>query len=155
MYLDEPKIIPEEVKGQAEKLDPDEEQVEILLNLVQGKTKLYLTDKWAPLVPFTEVEKIYVVWLASQHFYPLVIDLVKCEVWTFDSLSNSTNRTQRANRYLNTLSLRCILPSILMLSGFYDVRKDLKPMNREWDLRFEDKNYCFTQEDVCDADHFL
>ncbi|KAL3633875.1 hypothetical protein CASFOL_022637 [Castilleja foliolosa] len=83
-----PNIIPEEVKGQAEKLDPDEEQVEILLNLVQGKTKLYLTDKWVPQVPFTEVEKC-----------------------------------------------------------FYDVRKDLKPLNREWDLRFGDKNYCFTQED--------
>ncbi|KAL3633273.1 hypothetical protein CASFOL_022800 [Castilleja foliolosa] len=95
MYPGEPKIIPEEVKGQAEKLDPDEEQVEILLNLVQGKTKLYLTDKWAPLVPFTEVEKIYFVWLA----------------------------------------------------GFYDVRKDLKPLNREWDLRYGDKNYCFTRED--------
>ncbi|KAL3626961.1 hypothetical protein CASFOL_029174 [Castilleja foliolosa] len=84
---------------------------------------------------------------ASQHFYPLVIDLVKYEVCIFDSLSNSTNRTQRENRYLNTLSLRRILPSILMLSGFYDVRKDLKPLNREWDLRFRDKNYCFTQED--------
>ncbi|KAL3621595.1 hypothetical protein CASFOL_036507 [Castilleja foliolosa] len=147
MYPGEPKIIPEEVKDQAEKLDPDEEQVEILLNLVRGKTKLYLTDKWAPLVPFTEVEKIYVVWLVSQHFYHLVIDLVKCEVWIFDSLSNSTNRTQSENRYLNTMSLRRILPSILMLSGFYDVRKNLKPLNREWDLRFGDKNYCFTQED--------
>ncbi|KAL3656083.1 hypothetical protein CASFOL_000479 [Castilleja foliolosa] len=40
MYPDEPKIIPEEVKGQANKLDPDEEQVEILLNLVRGKTNL-------------------------------------------------------------------------------------------------------------------
>ncbi|KAL3643436.1 hypothetical protein CASFOL_014251 [Castilleja foliolosa] len=146
-FFCEPTIIPEEVKGQAEKLDSDEEQVEILLNLDQGKTKLYLTDKWASLVPFTEVEKIYVVWLASQHFYPLIIDLVKCEVWIFDSLSKSTNRTQRENRYQNTLSLRRILPSILMLLGFYDMRKDLKPLNREWDLRFRDKNYCFTQAD--------
>ncbi|KAL3623130.1 hypothetical protein CASFOL_031946 [Castilleja foliolosa] len=93
------------------------------------------------------VDKIYVVWLAHGHFYPLVVDLVKCEVWLIDSLANQSNEAKRFSRYEATMCLRRILPALLPLTGFYDVRKDLKPVNREWDLRFADKDHCFEQTD--------
>ncbi|KAL3643394.1 hypothetical protein CASFOL_014209 [Castilleja foliolosa] len=141
------EIIPDGLKGKAEKLNLRDEQVNILLNIVLGKTTV-VTEKWGPLVPFTEVQKIYTVWLASGHFYPLIIDLVRCEVWIFDSMAICTTKAQRENRYLKTLSLRRILPAIIKASGFYRVRKDLKPVFREWDLRFADKDYCFRQEDI-------
>ncbi|KAL3651498.1 hypothetical protein CASFOL_004500 [Castilleja foliolosa] len=147
------EIIPDGLKGKAEKLNLRDEQVNILLNIVLGKTTK-VTEKWGPLVPFTEVQKIYTVWLASGHFYPLIIDLVRCEVWIFDSMAICTNKAQRENRYLKTLSLRRILPAILKASGFYRVRKDLKPVFREWDLRFADKDYCFRQEDILSCGPF-
>ncbi|KAL3620988.1 hypothetical protein CASFOL_035900 [Castilleja foliolosa] len=137
----------DEDKGQMEKLDPKDEFVKQLLDHVLGKPILFTTENWAPLIPFTEVDKIYVVWLAHGHFYPLVIDLVKCEVWVIDSLANSNDEDNRLARYEGTLCLRRILPALLQLSGFYDVRKDLKPVNREWDLRFADKDHCFEQTD--------
>ncbi|KAL3655890.1 hypothetical protein CASFOL_000286 [Castilleja foliolosa] len=140
------KILDED-KGQMEKLDPKDEFVNQLLDHVLGNPILYTTENWAPLIPFTEVDKIYVVWLAHQHFYPLVIDLVKCEVWVIDSLANSSDEDKRLARYEGTLCLRRILPALLQLSGFYDVRKDLKPVNREWDLRFANKEQCFLQTD--------
>ncbi|KAL3614466.1 hypothetical protein CASFOL_041552 [Castilleja foliolosa] len=140
------KILDED-KGQMEKLDPKDEFVKQLLDHVLGKPILYTTENWAPLIPFTEVDKIYVVWLAHQHFYPLVIDLVKCEVWVIDSLANNNDEDTRLARYEGTLCLRRILPALLQLSGFYDVRKDLKPVNREWDLRFANKEQCFLQTD--------
>ncbi|KAL3633390.1 hypothetical protein CASFOL_022917 [Castilleja foliolosa] len=93
------EIIPDGLKGKAEKSNLQDEQVKILLNIVLGKTTV-VTEKWGPLVPFTEVQKIYTVWLASGHFYPLIIDLVKCEVWIFDSMAISTDKAQRENRYL-------------------------------------------------------
>ncbi|KAL3638910.1 hypothetical protein CASFOL_016817 [Castilleja foliolosa] len=114
------EIIPDGLKGKAEKLNLRDEQVNILLNIVLGKTTV-VTEKWGPLVPFTEVQKIYTVWLASGHFYHLIIDLVR---------------------------------SILKASGFYRVRKDLKPVFREWDLRFADKDYCFRQEDILSCGPF-
>ncbi|KAL3618937.1 hypothetical protein CASFOL_037165 [Castilleja foliolosa] len=147
------EIIPDGLKGKAEKLNLRDEQVNILLNIVLGKTTV-VTEKWGPLVPFTEVQKIYTVWLASGHFYPLIIDLVRCEVWIFDSMAICTDKSQRENRYLKTLSLRRILPAILKASGFYRVRKDLKPVFREWDLRFADKDYCFRQEDILSCGPF-
>ncbi|KAL3646819.1 hypothetical protein CASFOL_009363 [Castilleja foliolosa] len=122
-------------KGQMEKLNPEDASVQIL-------------ESWAPLVPITAVDKIYVVWYFAEHIYPLVIDLVKCEVWIINSLSNNTTEAKRVTRYDGTLCLRHILPAILQLSGFYDERKDLKPVNREWDLRFADKEQCFFQTDV-------
>ncbi|KAL3627240.1 hypothetical protein CASFOL_028603 [Castilleja foliolosa] len=61
-------------------------------------------------------------------------------------MATTTNKDKRENRYLKPLSLRRILPAILKASGFYKVRKDLKPVFREWDLRFADKDYCFIQE---------
>ncbi|KAL3648771.1 hypothetical protein CASFOL_005174 [Castilleja foliolosa] len=140
------KILDED-KGQMEKLDPKDEFVKQLLDHVLGKPILYTTENWAPLIPFTEVDKIYVVWLSHEHFYPLVIDLVKCEVWVIDSLANSNDEDTRLARYEGTLCLRRILPALLQLSGFYDVRKDLKPVNREWDLRFANKEQCFLQTD--------
>ncbi|KAL3621585.1 hypothetical protein CASFOL_036497 [Castilleja foliolosa] len=140
------KILDED-KGQMEKLDPKDEFVKQLLDHVLGKPILYTTENWAPLIPFTEVDKIYVVWLAHGHFYPLVIDLVKCEVWVIDSLANISDEDKRLARYEGTLCLRRILPALLQLSGFYDVRKDLKPVNREWDLRFANKEQCFLQTD--------
>ncbi|KAL3625720.1 hypothetical protein CASFOL_030249 [Castilleja foliolosa] len=76
------KILDED-KGQMEKLDPKDEFVKQLLDHVLGKPILYTTENWAPLIPFTEVDKIYVVWLAHEHFYPLVIDLVKCVIRRF------------------------------------------------------------------------
>ncbi|KAL3625670.1 hypothetical protein CASFOL_030524 [Castilleja foliolosa] len=124
------------IKGQMEKLDPKDEFVKQLLDHVLGKPILYTTENW-----------IYVVWLAHGHFYPLVIDLVKCEVWVIDSLANSSDEDERLSRYEGTLCLRRILPALLQLSGFYDVRKDLKPVNREWDLRFANKEQCFLQTD--------
>ncbi|KAL3628052.1 hypothetical protein CASFOL_028154 [Castilleja foliolosa] len=147
------EIIPDGLKGKAEKLNLRDEQVNILLNIVLGKTTV-VTEKWGPLVPFTEVQKIYTVWLASGHFYPLIIDLVRCEVWIFDSMAICTTKAKRENRYLKTLSLRHILPAILKASGFYRVRKDLKPVFREWDLRFADKDYCFRQEDILSCGPF-
>ncbi|KAL3621727.1 hypothetical protein CASFOL_034387 [Castilleja foliolosa] len=145
-------IIPKGVKGKPEKLNLEDEQVKLLLDIVLDKTTM-VTEKWGPLVPFTDVQKIYTVWLASGHFYPLVIDLVKCEVWIFDSMAITTNKAQRENRYLKTLSLRRILPAILKDSGFYDVR-NLKPVFREWDLRFAYKDYCFIQEDSVSCEPF-
>ncbi|KAL3618876.1 hypothetical protein CASFOL_037104 [Castilleja foliolosa] len=133
-------------KGQMEKLNPEDESVQILLNLVLGKP-MHMTESWAPLVPITAVDKIYVVWYFAEYFYPLVIDLVKCEVWIIDSLSNNTIEAKRVTRYDGTLCLSHILPAILQLSGFYDERKNLKPVNGEWDLRFADKEQCFFQTD--------
>ncbi|KAL3639604.1 hypothetical protein CASFOL_017511 [Castilleja foliolosa] len=147
------EIIPDGLKGKAEKINLQDEQVKILLNIVLGKTTV-VTEKWGPLVPFTEVQKIYTVWLASGHFYPLIIDLVKCEVWIFDSMAICTDKSQRENRYLKTLSLRRILPAILKASGFYKVHKNLKPVYREWDLRFADKDYCFRQEEILSCGPF-
>ncbi|KAL3649445.1 hypothetical protein CASFOL_005848 [Castilleja foliolosa] len=54
------EIIPDGLKGKAEKLNLRDEQVNILLNIVLGKTTV-VTEKWGPLVPFTEVQKIYTV----------------------------------------------------------------------------------------------
>ncbi|KAL3619947.1 hypothetical protein CASFOL_034859 [Castilleja foliolosa] len=148
------KILDED-KGQMEKLDPKDEFVKQLLDHVLGKPILYTTENWAPLILFTEVDKIYVVWIAHGHFYPLVIDLVKCEVWVIDSLANSSDEDKRLARYEGTLCLRRILPALLQLSGFYDVRKGLKPVNREWDLRFANKEQCFFYKLIkCHADHF-
>ncbi|KAL3619677.1 hypothetical protein CASFOL_034589 [Castilleja foliolosa] len=149
------EIIPKGLKGKAEKLNLEDEQVKILLNIVLGKT-IVVTEKWGPLVPIHRSSEgsIYIVWLASGHFYPFIIDLVKCEVWIFDSMAISTDKEQRENRYLKTLSLRRILPAILKASGFYDVRKDLKPVFREWDLRFADKDYCFRQEKIVSCGPF-
>ncbi|KAL3613827.1 hypothetical protein CASFOL_041901 [Castilleja foliolosa] len=133
-------------KGQMEKLDLENDYVKVLLDIVQGKP-VELIESWGQLVPITAVDKIYVVWLAHGHFYPLVVDLVKCEVWLIDSLANSSDEAKRFSRYEATMCLRRILPALLQLSGFYDVRKDLKPVNREWDLRFADKDHCFEQTD--------
>ncbi|KAL3614476.1 hypothetical protein CASFOL_041562 [Castilleja foliolosa] len=140
------KILDED-KGQMEKIDPKDEIVKLLLNHVLGKPILYTTDNWAPLIPFTEVDKIYIVWLAHEHFYPLVIDLLKCEVWIIGSLANSSDEDKRVTRYDGTLCMRRILPALLQLSGFYVVRKDLKPVNREWDLRFAEMEQCFLRTD--------
>ncbi|KAL3622486.1 hypothetical protein CASFOL_033897 [Castilleja foliolosa] len=133
-------------KGQMEKLDPENASIKVLLDIVQGKP-VELIESWGQLVPITAVDKIYVVWLAHGHFYPLVVDLVKCEVWLIDSLANQSNEAKRFSRYEATMCLRRILPALLQLTGFYDVRKDLKPVNREWDLRFADKDHCFEQTD--------
>ncbi|KAL3623449.1 hypothetical protein CASFOL_032265 [Castilleja foliolosa] len=138
--------ISDEDKGQMEKLDPENASVKVLLDIVQGKP-VELIESWGQLVPITAVDKIYVVWLAHGHFYPLVVDLVKCEVWLIDSLANSSDEAKRFSRYEATMCLRRILPALLQLTGFYDVRKDLKPVNREWDLRFADKDHCFEQTD--------
>ncbi|KAL3618889.1 hypothetical protein CASFOL_037117 [Castilleja foliolosa] len=51
------KILDED-KGQMEKLDPKDEIVKLLLDHVLGKPILYTTDNWAPLIPFTEVDKV-------------------------------------------------------------------------------------------------
>ncbi|KAL3637708.1 hypothetical protein CASFOL_018156 [Castilleja foliolosa] len=139
--------IDEDQKGQMEKLDPKDEIVKQLLDHVLGKPILYTTENWAPLIPFIEVDKIYIVWLALEHFYPLVIDLVKCEVWVIDSLADNSDEDKRLARYEVTLCLRHILQALLQLSGFYDMCRDLKPVNREWDLRFADKEQCFLQTD--------
>ncbi|KAL3614612.1 hypothetical protein CASFOL_030483 [Castilleja foliolosa] len=40
-----------------EKLDPEDEIVKLLLDNVLGKPILYMYESWAPLVPFTEVDK--------------------------------------------------------------------------------------------------
>ncbi|KAL3646395.1 hypothetical protein CASFOL_011575 [Castilleja foliolosa] len=135
-----------EDKGKMEKLNPENDAVKILLDLLQGKP-VELIESWGQLVPITAVDKIYVVWLAHEHFYPLVIDLVRCEVWLIDSLANQANEVKRFSRYEVTMCLRRILPALLQLTGFYDVRKDLKPVNKEWDLRFADKDQCFEQTD--------
>ncbi|KAL3621723.1 hypothetical protein CASFOL_034383 [Castilleja foliolosa] len=138
--------ISDEDKGKMEKLDPENDAVKILLDLLQGKP-VELIERWGPLLPITAVAKIYVVWFHQAHFYPLVIDLVKCEVWLIDSLANQTTEAKRFCRYEGTMCLRRILPALLQLTGFYDVRKDLKPVNREWDLRFADKDQCFEKTD--------
>ncbi|KAL3622980.1 hypothetical protein CASFOL_031796 [Castilleja foliolosa] len=138
--------ISDEDKGKMEKLNPENPSVKILLDLVQGK-QMDSIESWGQLVPVTEVDKIYVVWLAHEHFYPLVIDLMKCEVWLVDSLANQPTKAKRFTRYEGTMCLRRILPAFLQLTGFYNVRKDLKPVNRESDLRFADKDQCFEQTD--------
>ncbi|KAL3651452.1 hypothetical protein CASFOL_004454 [Castilleja foliolosa] len=146
MYKNKAPAIRDEDKGKMDELNPEDYSVKILLDLVQGKP-IETLESWGQLVPITEVDKIYVVWLAHEHFYPLVIDLVKCEVWIIDSLANQTDEDKRFSRYKGTMCLRHILPALLQLTGFYDVRKDLKPVNREWDLRFADKDQCFKQTD--------
>ncbi|KAL3651702.1 hypothetical protein CASFOL_004704 [Castilleja foliolosa] len=65
-----------------------------------------------------------------------------------------TDKSQRENRYLKTLSLRRILPATLKASGFYKVRKDLKPVYREWDLLFADNDYYFRQEEILSCGPF-
>ncbi|KAL3627239.1 hypothetical protein CASFOL_028602 [Castilleja foliolosa] len=72
LFLKYPKeIIPIGVKGKAEKLNLEDEQVKLLLDIVLGKTTV-VTEKWSPLVPFTEVQKftpyglpvvIFILWL--------------------------------------------------------------------------------------------
>ncbi|KAL3651596.1 hypothetical protein CASFOL_004598 [Castilleja foliolosa] len=106
-----------EDKGKMEKLNPENDAVKILLDLLQGKP-IELIESWGQLVPITAVDKIYVVWLAHEHFYPLVIDLVKCEVWLIDSLANQANEVKRFSRYEGTMCLRRILPALLQLTGF-------------------------------------
>ncbi|KAL3643755.1 hypothetical protein CASFOL_014570 [Castilleja foliolosa] len=86
--------IRDEDKGQMEELNPENDAVKILLNLLKGKP-VELIESWGPLVPITAVDKIYVVWFLQAHFYPLVIDLVKCEVWLIDSLANQTAEAKR------------------------------------------------------------
>ncbi|KAL3638228.1 hypothetical protein CASFOL_017599 [Castilleja foliolosa] len=138
--------IRDEDKGQMEELNPENDAVKILLDLLQGKP-VELIESWGPLVPITAVDKIYVVRFHQAHFYPLVIDLVKCEVWLIDSLANQTTKAKRFSRYEGTMCLRRILPPLLQLTGFYDKRKDLKPVNREWDLCLADKDQYFEQTD--------
>ncbi|KAL3621724.1 hypothetical protein CASFOL_034384 [Castilleja foliolosa] len=65
-HNDNPSKILHEDKGQMEKLDPKDDTVKLLLDHVLGKPILYTTENWAPLVPFNEVDKIYIVWLARQ-----------------------------------------------------------------------------------------
>ncbi|KAL3648759.1 hypothetical protein CASFOL_005162 [Castilleja foliolosa] len=78
-HNDKASAISDEDKGKIEKLDPENTSVKVLLDIVQGKP-VDLIGSWGQLVPITTVDEIYVVWLAHGHFYPLVIDLVKCEV---------------------------------------------------------------------------
>ncbi|KAL3656082.1 hypothetical protein CASFOL_000478 [Castilleja foliolosa] len=108
--------IRDEDKGQMEELNPENDAVKILLDLLQGKP-VELIESWGPLVPITAVDKIY------------------------------TTEAKRFGRYERTMCLRRILPVLLQLTGFYEKRKDLKPVNREWDLRFADKDQCFKQTD--------
>ncbi|KAL3654671.1 hypothetical protein CASFOL_001406 [Castilleja foliolosa] len=98
-----------EDKGKMEKLNPENDAVKILLDLLQGKP-VELIESWGQLVPITAVDMIYVVWLAHEHFYPLVIDLVRCEVWLIDSLANQSNEVKRFSRYEVRMCLRRILP---------------------------------------------
>ncbi|KAL3638031.1 hypothetical protein CASFOL_018479 [Castilleja foliolosa] len=109
--------ISDEDKGKMEKLDPENDAVKILLDLLQGKP-VELIESWGPLLPITAVDKIYVVWFHQAHFYPLVIDLMKCEVWLVDSLANQTTEAKRFCRYEGTMCLRRILPALLQLTGF-------------------------------------
>ncbi|KAL3614484.1 hypothetical protein CASFOL_041570 [Castilleja foliolosa] len=121
--------IRDEDKGQMEELNLENDSVKILLDLVQGKP-VELIESWGPFVPITAVDKIYI-----------------CEVWVIDSMANLTAEDKRVNRYEGTMCLRRILPALLQVTGFYDKRKDLKPVNREWDLRFADKDQCLLQTD--------
>ncbi|KAL3633277.1 hypothetical protein CASFOL_022804 [Castilleja foliolosa] len=70
-------------------------------------------------------------------------------------MANLTDEDKRVNRYEGTMCLRRILPALLQVTGFYDKRKDLKPVNREWDLRFADKDQCFLQTDGVSCGPFL
>ncbi|KAL3646650.1 hypothetical protein CASFOL_009194 [Castilleja foliolosa] len=58
-----------------------------------------------------------------------------------------SDEDKRVARYDGTFFLRRILPALLQLSGFYAVRKDLKLVNREWDLRFAENEQYFLQTD--------
>jgi Ulp1 protease family, C-terminal catalytic domain len=52
----------------------------------------------------------------------------------------------RQRRYEDTLGLRRLLPTILVLTSFYESRLDLRPLGREWDLRFAHPEHCFEQK---------
>jgi Ulp1 protease family, C-terminal catalytic domain len=87
------------------------------------------------------------VWHTGAHWFPLLIDLRRCEVWVFDSLQHRarTDPDMRRRRYADTLGLRRLLPTILQLTSFYEHRPELRPLEREWDLRFAHPQHCFEQ----------
>lgn len=51
----------------------------------------------------------------------------------------------RKARYDDTLSLRRLLPVMLGGASFYERREELKPLWREWDIRFANPLHCFEQ----------
>ncbi|KAL3653997.1 hypothetical protein CASFOL_003678 [Castilleja foliolosa] len=93
----------------------------------------------------TDIDRVYTIWHDIDHWYPIAIDLVTCEIWIFDSLfRNAVSPDLRYRRYKGTRKFRCLLPDLLKHSGIFETRATI---DREWDLRFAHPDHCFNQTD--------
>ncbi|KAL3619648.1 hypothetical protein CASFOL_034560 [Castilleja foliolosa] len=121
-----------------------EEIPDTLLEIVRGVGVGETNPGWNKLVPWSDIDRVYTIWHDKLHCYPIVIDLVTCEIWIFDSLFRNADTDLRYRRYKGTRKLRRLLPDLLKHSGIFETRAMI---DREWDLRFAHPDHCFNQTD--------
>ncbi|KAL3651994.1 hypothetical protein CASFOL_001675 [Castilleja foliolosa] len=116
-----------------------------LLEIVRGVGVGETNPGWNKMVPWSDIDRVYTIWHDENHWYPIAIDLVTCEIWIFDSLfRNAVSPDLRYRRYKGTRKLRRLLPDLLEHSGIFENRATI---DREWDLRFSHPDHCFNQTD--------
>ncbi|KAL3615952.1 hypothetical protein CASFOL_040246 [Castilleja foliolosa] len=116
-----------------------------LLEIVRGVGVGETNPGWNKMVPWSDIDRVYTIWHDIDHWYPIAIDLVTCEIWIFDSLfRNAALPDLRYRRYKGTRKLRRLLPDLLKHSGIFETRATI---DREWDLRFAHPDHCFNQTD--------
>ncbi|KAL3632457.1 hypothetical protein CASFOL_025441 [Castilleja foliolosa] len=116
-----------------------------LLEIVRGVGVEETNPGWNKMVPWSDIDRVYTIWHDENHWYPIAIDLVMCEIWIFDSLfRNAVSPDLRYRRYKGTRKLRRLLPDLLEHSGIFETRATI---DREWDLRFAHPDHCFNQTD--------
>ncbi|KAL3619754.1 hypothetical protein CASFOL_034666 [Castilleja foliolosa] len=116
-----------------------------LLEIVRGVGVGETNPGWNKMVPWSDIDRVYTIWHDIDHWYPIAIDLVTCEIWIFDSLFHNAELPDlRYRRYKGTRKLRRLLPDLLKHSGIFETRATI---DREWDLRFAHHDHCFNQTD--------
>ncbi|KAL3647261.1 hypothetical protein CASFOL_008229 [Castilleja foliolosa] len=116
-----------------------------LLEIVRGVGVGETNPGWNKMVPWSDIDRVYTIWHDIDHWYPIAIDLVTCEIWIFDSLFHNAELPDlRYRRYKGTRKLRRLLPDLLKHSGIFETRATI---DREWDLRFAHPDHCFNQTD--------
>ncbi|KAL3644386.1 hypothetical protein CASFOL_012318 [Castilleja foliolosa] len=74
-----------------------------LLEIVRGVGVGETNPGWNKMVPWRDIDRVYTIWHDENHWYPIAIDLVTCEIWIFDSLfRNAVSPDLRYRRYKGT-----------------------------------------------------
>ncbi|KAL3633241.1 hypothetical protein CASFOL_022768 [Castilleja foliolosa] len=93
-----------------------------LLEIVRGVGVGETNPGWNKLVPWSDIDRVYTIWHDELRWYPIVIDLVTCEIWIFDSLSRNADTDLRYRRYKGTRQFRRLLPDLLKYYGIFESR---------------------------------